>query len=278
MKTLTFIFLLVFPSAFFLLPSAFSQDNSSLGSRSSSLGNASSSLSDLWSAQNNQAGMGFLKNTQAGVYYQNQFMLKELSTKAFGFVAPTKHGTFGVCVSSFGYSLFSQNKYGLGFGKAFGKNISAGVMMDYLETSIAEYGKKGTLVAEAGIQAKPAKNFTIGMHVFNPTRTKLADYNNERMPTILRLGADYKFSDKVFIAAETEKDMDKKAMFKAGVEYKPVKELYLRAGISTNPSLSCFGIGIELKHFKFDLSSTYHSTFGFSPQVGLMYEFEKGSK
>lgn len=275
MKRSTFYFLLTATSALFHLTSSIAQNNSSLGSRSSGLGSASSSLSDLWSVQNNQAGLGFLKNTQAGVYYQNQFMLKELSTKAFAFAAPTKHGTFGVCVSSFGYSLFSQNKYGLGFGKAFGKNISAGVMMDYLETSIAEYGKKGSLVAEAGIQAKPAKNFTIGMHVFNPTRTKLADYNDERLPTILRLGADYKFSDKVFIAAETEKDMDRKAMFKAGVEYKPVKELCLRAGISTNPSLSCFGIGLELKHFKLDLSSTYHSIFGFSPQMGLLYEFER---
>ncbi|TAL58846.1 MAG: hypothetical protein EPN85_10595 [Bacteroidetes bacterium] len=252
--------------------------NSSFGSRSSGLGNASVSLSDLWSVQNNQSGLGYLKNISAAVYYQNQFLLKELSTKAFAFAAPTKHGTFGVCVSSFGYSLFSQNKYGLAFGKAFGKNISAGMMLDYMETNISEYGKKGSLVAEGGIQAMPMKNLTIGMHLFNLTRIKLADYNDERIPTILRLGADYQFSDKVFVAMETEKDIDKKAMFKAGMEYKPVKELYLRTGISTNPSLSCFGIGVELKHFKLDLSSTYHSTFGFSPQVGLMYEFERSKK
>lgn len=268
-------FLFVFTFSIFHAPSSIAHDNSPLGARSSGLGSASVSLSDLWSVQNNQAGLGFLKNTSAGVYYQNQFMLKELGTKAFAFAAPGKHGTLGVCVSSFGYSLFSQNKYGLGFGKAFGKNISAGVMMDYIETSIAEYGKKGSLVAEAGIQAKPMKELTIGMHVFNPTRTKLAGYNEERIPTVMRLGADYKFSDKVFVAIETEKDMDKKAMFKAGLEYKPVKELYLRAGISTNPALNCFGLGLELKHFKLDLSSTYHSTFGFSPQVGLIYEFEK---
>ncbi len=266
---------LAFTSSIFHAPSSIAQGNSSFGARSSGIANASVSLSDLWSAQNNQAGLGFLKNYSAGVYYQNQFMLKELSTKAFAFAAPGKHGTFGVCVSSFGYSLFSQNKYGLGFGKAFGNNISAGIMMDYLETNISESGKKGSLVAEAGIQAKPTKELTIGMHVFNPTRTKLADHNEERIPTIMRLGADYKFSDKVFVAIETEKDMDKKAMFKAGLEYKPVKELYLRAVISTNPALNCFGLGLELKHFKLDLSSTYHSTFGFSPQVGLIYEFEK---
>jgi hypothetical protein len=270
--------LLLFLFAFCLLTSAFCQDNSPLGSRSSSLGNASVSLSDLWSVQNNQAGLGFIKEMNAGVYYQNQFILKELSTKAFAFAMPTKRGTFGICVSNFGYSLFRQNKYGLAFGKAFGDKISAGIMMDYIGTAIPEYGKKGSLVAEAGIQAKPRKDLTIGVHIFNLTRAKLADYNDERIPTIMRLGADYKFSDKVFVALETEKDIDKKAMFKAGLEYKPIKELYLRAGISTNPSLSCFGIGIQLKQFRLDISSTYHSTFGFSPQMGLLYQFNAAPK
>ena len=274
MKKLYVLILSIFPSAIFPLTSALASDNSPLGSRSSALANASVSLSDLWSVQNNQAGLGFQKTMDAGVYYQNQFMLKELSTKAFAFAAPTKHGTFGVCVSNFGYSLFSQNKYGLAFGKAFGENISAGVMLDYLQTNISEYGKKGSFVAEAGLLAKPAKNFTIGVHVFNPTRTKLASYNDERIATIMKLGADYKFSDKVFIALETEKDIDKKAMAKVGLEYKPINQLFLRAGISTNPSMSCFGVGIDLKNFQLDLSSTFHSTFGFSPQIGLLYKFD----
>lgn len=278
MKKPPLLFFLFFTCAFYLPPAAFAQDNSPLGARSSGLGNASVSLSDLWSVQNNQAGLGFVKEINAGAYYQNQFMLKELGTKAFVFALPTKSGTFGLCVSNFGYSLFSRNKYGLAFGKAFGNKISAGVMMDYLQTNIAEYGKRGSLVAEAGVQAKPMKNLTIGVHIFNLTRTKLADYNDERIPTIMRLGADYKFSDKVFVALETEKDIDKKAMFKAGLEYVLIKELYLRAGVSTNPSLSCFGIGINLKQFRLDISSTYHTTFGFSPQVGLLYKFETTTK
>ena len=201
-------------------------------------------------------------------------MLEELSTKAFAFSLPVKSGTFGISISSFGYSLFSQNKYGLAFGKAFGDKISAGVMMDYIETNIAEYGKKGMPVAEAGLLAKPIKNFTIGVHIFNLTKTKLTTYNDERSPTIMRIGADYRFSNKVFIALETEKDIDKKAIVKAGLEYNPIKELYLRAGVSTNPSLSCFGIGVNLKQFKLDLSSTYHSSFGFLHDFAI-FVFER---
>jgi len=267
------------PLLFFLLLATsdwlLATDNQPLGSRSSGMGNASVSLFDVWSVQNNQAGLGFQKTFAGGIVYQNLFMMKELSTKAFGLAVPVKGGTFGLCISNFGYSIYSENKIGLAFGKSFGEKISAGISMDYLSTNISEYGKKNSFVAEAGIQVKPIKNLTLGVHIFNPTKTKLASYNDERIPTIMRLGIDYKFSEKVFVAVETEKDIEKKAMVKAGLEYKLIKELYLRAGVSSNPSLSCFGIGINLKQFKLDISSTYHSTLGFSPQVGLIYEFEK---
>jgi hypothetical protein len=258
-------------SSFLLYISSFASD----GARSAGLGGASVSLADVWAAQNNQAGLGFQKSFACGISYENPFLMKELSTKTFGLALPVKDGAFGVLVSNFGYSLFNQNKIGLCFGKAFGEKISAGISMDYFSTTISEYGKKNSFAAEMGIQAKPLKNLTIGAHIFNLSRTKILDYNDERLPTIMRLGFDYKFSEKVFVAVETEKDIEKKGMIKTGLEYRPIKELYVRAGVSTNPSLSCFGIGLNLKQFKLDLSSSYHSTLGFSPQVSLIYEIEK---
>jgi hypothetical protein len=247
-----------------------------IGARSAAMGNASVSLSDVWSAQHNQAGLGFVKDISAGAYYENRFLLKELGIKGGVAAIPVKAGTFGLCISNFGYSLYSENKYSLSFAKAFGNKLSAGVALDYLTTKIAEgYGNKGVLAAEFGIQARPLKGLSIGMHLFNPTRAKLSDYNNERIPTIIRLGADYSFSEKVIIAIETEKDMSKKAMFKTGLEYKVVKEFYLRAGIVTNPTLGSFGFGINIKNLKIDFSANYHQTLGFSPQLGLTYSFFK---
>lgn len=247
-----------------------------IGARSSAMGNASASLSDVWSAQHNQAGLGFVHDFSAGVYYENRFLLKELGVKGGVVAIPVKGGTFGVCITNFGYSLYSENKYSLSFAKAFGKGFSMGIAMDYLTTKIAEgYGSTGKFAAEVGLQAKPLKGLTIGAHVFNPTRTKLADYNNERIPTIMRLGADYCFSDKVTLAFETEKDIAQKAIFKAGIEYKAVKQFYLRMGITSNPALSSFGFGLNLKNFKLDFSANYHQTLGFSPQLGLTYVLSK---
>ena len=251
-------------------------ENFPIGARAAGMGNASVSLSDVWSAQHNQAGLGFMRNTSAGVYYENRFLLKELSIKGGVAALPVKGGTFGLCISNFGYSLYSENKYSLSFAKAFGDKLSAAVAIDYLSTKIAEgYGTKGVLAAEFGIQAKPLKGLTVAAHVFNPTRAKIAEYNDERLPTIFRFGGDYNFSDKVTLAVETEKDISQKAIFKAGIEYRPIKEFYIRAGIGTNPTLSSFGFGINLNALKIDIAANYHQTLGISPQLGLTYTFKK---
>jgi hypothetical protein len=267
--------LFVFSVCFVLFANA-ENENFATGARSAGMGNASVSLSDAWSAQQNQAGLGFLHNVSAGVYYENRFLVKELSLKAAVVALPVKGGTFGLAISNFGYSMYSENKYCFSFAKALSDKFSVGVAMDYLTTRIAEsYGNKGALAAEVGLQAKPIKGLTIGAHIYNPTRTKFSSYDNERIPTIIRLGADYHFSDNVIVAAETEKDISQKAIFKAGIEYRAVKEFYLRAGIATNPGLSSFGFGLNLKNFKVDISASYHQVLGFSPQFGLTYVFNK---
>jgi len=139
------------------------------------------------------------------------------------------------------------------------------------------YGRKDMLVAEIGMLSKPLKNLTLGVHIYNPTRTKIAAYNNEHTPTIFRFGGNYVFSDKVLLAAETEKDIAHKALFKTGLEYQLLKALYLRAGISTNPVLSSFGFGLRLKNLQADLSSNYNQVLGFSQQLGLTYVVNKKS-
>ena len=67
-----------------------------LGARSSGMGNASVSLSDVWSAHHNQAGLGFVRDISAGAYYENRFLLKELSIKGGVVALPVKGGTFGL--------------------------------------------------------------------------------------------------------------------------------------------------------------------------------------
>ncbi|MBC7864528.1 MAG: hypothetical protein IAF38_16255, partial [Bacteroidia bacterium] len=106
---------------FFIGTFGFSQTNFNLGARSAAMGGASSTLHDVWSAQNNQAGLGYVDKIEVGAYYENRFLLKELSYSAFCAAIPVKKiGTFGVTMTSFGYNVFRQSKVGLGYGMKFG--------------------------------------------------------------------------------------------------------------------------------------------------------------
>lgn len=251
-------------------------DNNPFGARSAGMGNSSVMLSDLWSIYHNQAGLAGIKNMEFGIHYENRFFVKELSLSAGAFVLPTKSGVFGLSISHFGYSQYYESKIGLAYAKSLGNIFSVGVQFDYLNTYFSqEYGNKGTAVAELGVRATPTENMYIGAHIFNPTRSKIAAYNDEQIPTIIRFGVGYNFSKKVIVTAETEKDLQNAPVFKAGLEYNFMEHLFLRSGVSSNPNKMYFGVGYEYKGFKADIAFSTHPTLGLTPYISIMWEFNK---
>lgn len=248
-------------------------ENLPIGSRSVGLGHASVNLQDIWSAHHNQAGLASLQNIGGGIYYESRFTMKELSLKGGVVALPFEFGTFGVSVTSFGYKLYSESKVGLAYAMKLGENVRMGVQFNYHRTQIAEgYGNANHFTGELGVQADVTDELSIGAHVYNPTLTSQAEYNDERIPTTIRLGAQYQFNDKFFLSVEGHQNIYDKAGFRAGLEYQVIEQLYLRGGVSTNPTMASFGFGVKLKKkFFIDVASSYHATLGFSPQVSLSY-------
>lgn len=266
---------------FILSTPVFSGDGSqAIGSRAAAIGGASTTYSDLWSVYNNQAGLGKLKNITVGISNEFRFLIPELSIHGFAFALPAKNlGVFAVSISYFGYSQYNEKKIGLAYARSFGDKLSAGIQIDYLSTHIGEgYGNSTAFTVEAGIQATLIKGLVIAAHVYNPTRTKLADYDDERIPTTLKIGLGYTLSEKVIISVESEKNLEEKNSIKAGVEYHIAKPIYIRTGLSTNPGMFSFGFGLLLDKLKIDVASTYHQVLGFSPQLSLSYQFSGTKK
>ncbi|PCH98760.1 MAG: hypothetical protein COB85_01035, partial [Bacteroidetes bacterium] len=220
-------------------------DNFAIGARSAAMANSSVMLSGAWAAHHNQAGLTKVEYVTGGIYYENRFGIKELGLSAGLVVLPVNFwdgGVFGLSFSYFGYSMYNDMKIGLAYAKKLGDRYSVGIQFDYLRTSIGEdYGNKGTVAVEVGLQAELIDDLNIGVHIFNPTRAKAAEYKvqdvvtTERIPTILRFGLSYTFSEKVILTAEVEKDVYTKPSIKAGIEYQAIKQLYLRGGVSSYP-------------------------------------------
>lgn len=261
----------------FLVLNSNAQTNRAIGARQSGMGGNGVILSDVWSSYHNQAGLANLKGISAGAYFSNTFNMSELGTKAFAFAMPViKNGSFGVNYTRFGYSAFSENKFGLAYSMRLGKRITGGIQVDYfLMQQGLDYGSIGAFAGEIGVMSEPVDNLIIAAHVFNPWSAGYADDVSQKLPTILRVGVGYNFSDKVIFSIEGEKDIDLPAVLRAGVEYNVVAGLFLRTGVSTNPTEFAFGAGYNYKNFQLDFSFIKHSILGYYPQFSIQYAFIK---
>ncbi len=269
------ILLLAVLSAFFLNTVYPVNGNVPEGGRSSSMAGASVALSDFWSLQNNQAGLAYYNHFAAGAYYENRFLTKELSLKSGGLVLPVKSGVFGLKVSYFGYSAYNESKFGLAYARKLGEHIAVGVQLDYLLTAFGnDYGRKGVATFEIGILSKINDHLSLGAHIFNPITAKIAEYGDERIPAVIRIGAAYRFDDKLLATVEVEKETEFDPITKFGLEYRIIQEIYVRGGIASNPGLYSFGFGVNLKNLKLDFSSSVHQVLGFSPQISMTYRFK----
>lgn len=276
MRELLFILIITF--SFSAKQLIASNNNYPVGARAGAMGNASVTFTSIYSGFHNQAGLAFLDKAEFGISYRNNFLLKQTGLKSAVFAIPVKKiGVFGISINSFGYSAYGEHKFGIAYAKEFGNVFSFGLQIDYLQTQFSDYyGSKGVVIAEFGVLGKLTDNFTIGAHIFNPTRAYLQKEIDDRVPTIIKAGLGYKFSEKLLTSLELEKDMDiSKPNIKAGIEYKPHKVIALRVGINSNYVKASFGVGVYLDNLVIDVASEYHQTLGFVPQVSLKYAISK---
>jgi hypothetical protein len=246
------------------------------GGRASSMGNASVAFSDPWSVHNNQAGMGYLKNSSAGLYFENHYYLKDLSYQMLAITLPTRYGVFGSCVNYSGNTVFNTMKTGLAYARLFGYHFAAGIQLDLLRTQFSEtYGSRISGTFEAGVLLQVTDKLNLGVHVFNPLHVRICAFNNERVPTVMSAGLAYSYSGLLLISTEVMKNSETPMEFLGGLEYKFFGKGFARLGLATAPLRYSFGAGFITGPFAFDISSSYHETLGFSPQASLQYGFGK---
>lgn len=235
-------------------------------------GNAGLSGDNAWSIAYNPAGIALSETMEAGVFYNTRFQTKEMATKGLVFTNPLQGGTIGLWFSSYGYSQFSQNRLGIAYARKLSEKLSAGIRMQYLSLRIGEgYGTSKTVTASAGFQYQLNKEILLSGYIFNPNKSKFTDYNNEKIPALMKGGIKYAFSDKVFITSEVWASSIDKTNVVVGAEYKIHDKVVLRGGIATQPASSSFGFGLKLNQFDLNFSSAYHTHLGFSPAISLLY-------
>ena len=283
------------------LTAAHAQGPGLWGARSAALGQIGSVLSDDgWAGAGNAAALGQLSRPTVGVGAENRYLLPTLNTASLvvavligyrnnaapavpvagvtaavaGADAP-RYGTVGITAQRFGGQLYSEQRLGLGYGYQLG-TVRVGARVEVLQTSIQGLGSRRAVAASLGGQADiiPRK-LTFGATLYNLNQARLAEYQDERLPTVLRAGLAWRAAEKVVLLVETEKDVEQDADFKAGLEYLPLPALALRAGLSTLTSQLTGGVGLRTGAFRIDYAAGWHETLGLSQQLSAAYVWEK---
>ena len=260
----------------FSLQFSFCQGWLPMGSRSHALGNASVAIDDIWAYHHNPANLVSVKKLGFGLSYENRFLLKELQSQGFVVALPLKAGVISFGLQSFGLKNFRTNRLGVGYSMKLAEFLSCGVQLNYHQVRLTDaYGRKDALTAELGLKANITDNWKVAFSVFNLTRTKISEFGEDRLTTLMRLGTQYTFSEKVMLVAELEKNIEFPVRFKTGIEYSPIRKLFLRGGFATQPIEISAGLGYRFKEqFQLDIGSAYHQILGWSPNFSFTYQMK----
>lgn len=250
-------------------------ENYPAGSSAAAMGNAAIVSKGFWSSFHNQAGLASLESLTFGIHHENRFGVPEFGLQAFGVALPTKPGTLSFNIYYFGFSKYNEIKAGLSFGRYLSEILAVGIQLNYLHTHISNlYGNTSTLTVEGGFIAEPLPGLFIGAHIYNPTRAKIKTFYDQPVPTILRFGLGYNYGDRAVINIETEKDLDRKVILKAGTQITVIDNFVIRAGIAGSPVQSSFGLGYAFKNLKADLAFSNHQILGLTPHFSLTYSLK----
>lgn len=246
--------------------------------RASGMGNAAVTLNDEWAIFNNIGGLAWIEKTVAMTSFDNRFGMTGFNTVTAGIVAPTKFGMAGgLTISQFGSDAHRETNFSVGISHKI-SNVSIGLRANYFQLVIDGLGTPRMMTFEFGGVMKLTETLWFGAHIYNFNQAKIADFQDERLPVVMKAGISYRPTEKLIVSLETEKDIAFPQSIKAGLEYKILPSLALRTGISTKPFVSSYGISFAFYAFDFIYSLNTHQQLQPSHHLALAYRFRQLKK
>lgn len=252
--------------------SAYSQYNP--GAKQISLSNSDVALSnDVFSIFNNPAGLAQMNWREVGVYYSPApFGLSELANGFVAYHEPTSIGSFAIGGMSYGFDLYRESKFSLGYSYNYFNKFFAGVTINYQTVSIQNYGNDGALFFNIGGLAYVSDVFRLGYSIQNINRASFGE-EDDQIPMVISTGLSYDVADELTLNFAVEKDIKYKASFQFGINYDIIEYLSLRTGFSNEPSKYSAGIGINYSMFSLDYAMYTHNDLGLTHQAGIIISF-----
>lgn len=216
-----------------------------IGARGNGIGYATATLFDTWGLFNNPAGTAKLEHTTTGFTYDLHPTPVGANRTAAVIALPISIGVISAGAYRFGDDLYNEHVISASFGSKFGL-ASLGAQVNYIQYHAEGFGNKGVVSINLGGIAELTPQLSIGAYIVNLNQPKINE--EEKLPTRLVAGIGFKPIEKLFIAAELEKDLDVEPIWKMGVEYAFHKKFSARTGFNLKPNTGFLDWGLRLKN------------------------------
>lgn len=216
------------------------------GAHTLSLAENGTMFQGISSIYTNPAGLATIKNYALDVGYNRRYNLNELSTVSLGGAKRIGAGVFGLSVSRYGYSAYSESKFGLTYARKLFSNLSIGAGFDMLNYRIDQFGSSNAFTFEVGIQSSINKKLSIGAYVFSPGAVSVTD--DQEIPSRYSMGLKYIASAKAHIYVDISKTINRDPEFKFAVDYKMVESFSVRLGGNVTKESLHFGPAYSMKN------------------------------
>lgn len=243
------------------------------GARQIALSNSDVALSDdVFSVFNNPAGLSQLNWREVGIYYSPApFGIKELSNAYLCYNEPSRLGSFGFGVMTYGFNLYRENNIILSYSN-FYKDFYFGLAAKYYMLSIENYGQAKTLMFNIGGLIYIRDDTKWGIYFDNISRSTIGS-SKSQLPYSFKTGLSYSPVIEMQVNTSAEKINGYEYSLSLGLEYNLFRHLYIRSGFSTQPDRFSAGVGINYSYFQFDYAVFTHMDLGLTHQAGFIIHF-----
>jgi hypothetical protein len=251
-----------------------SQNLGSTGARAQSLGNSTGASINFWNITNNPSATAFIDNTSIGIDAKNNFMIKELTTATLALLLPTNnYGNFGFTLQRFGYSTFNENKLAISYSKRLSNSTSASVQLsDNIQNIRGEEFKSTEHEIGFNLGLFTKLNDNIHLASYYNFQKNITDTEIKNIQEFSLALSWFPISD-LNVLMEINKRTNTNISLRGGIEYKILKRISARVGISSEPLNVAIGLGIMFDDLYIDIGFAHHQYLGMTSGISGNYIF-----
>lgn len=219
---------------------------------------------------NNPAHLALLHKKGTDLQYRSYFLVDQLHYGSISaYYKTSQKDGFGASILYDGSTDLNDLLIGFSYGRKLSGSSIVGLGLHYLNQHLPEHGNSWTIIPEIGIQSVLFSKLIVATVIKNPIPIQSPKLKS--FPSVFKLGFNYEISPQLNVLTEVHKINQLPITGHFGLEYRPIHDLFIRAGFMNNGQYS-FGLGYILRSkINLDASMELHPVLGISPGIGIHF-------